>query len=680
MAELKKAELKVTGMVCASCVSAIEKSLMSLGGVTEAKVNLATEMAYIDYDPEKVKIGDLEKAVRDAGYEVLDDKAVIKVGGMACAMCVGSIETALKKLDGVVDANVNLASEKAYVTYNPRMISLDDIRREIEKLGYQYLGLAGEEDAFYLERKANEEDLHDKMRKIIVGFAISLFLMGLMYLPIHMLIPQLMDVPMGLLMLVIPAPAFVYVSYPIFRAAARALRNRNLNMDVMYSMGIGVAYLSSVLGTFNIILTPDFMFYETALMLASFLTLGRYLEARAKGRTSEAIKKLIGLQPKTATLLRDGVEIEVPVEEVQERDIIAVKPGEKIPVDGTVISGQSYVDESMITGEPVPILKEKGAVVICGTINKNGALRFEATKVGKDTALSQIIALVEQAQGSRPPIQRIADQAVYYFIPAVLTIALTSFVVWYFLLGSTLLFALTTLISVLVVACPCALGLASPTAITVGIGRGAELGILIKSVEALEASEELSAVLFDKTGTLTIGRPEVTDVLPLGIDDRELLRLAASAEKSSEHPLAEAVIRKSKAEGIELAETSEFETMPGKGVIARIDSHSVAGGNRMLFSDLGLSLPKDVVSRAEQLEEQGKTAILLAVDGRIVGTIAIADKLKDTSAEAVSELLKMNLKVMMITGDNPRSAGAVARQLGINEVFAEVLPSEKATG
>ena len=680
MTEYKKADLKIIGMVCAACVSAIEKSLKSLNGVRRAEVNLATEMGYVEYDPEKLKLADLEKAVRDAGYDVVDEKVVLKIGGMVCAMCVGALEIAFKKLDGVVEANVNLAAEKAYITYNPRMTSLEDLKKAIEDTGYQYLGVAGEEVSTDLEKKAREKDLNDKFRRMAVGFAFSLLLMGLMYLPLDRLISEkvLMAVPMGYLMLVISILPFIYVSYPIFCAAARSLRNRNLNMDVMYSMGIGVAYVSSIMGTFGIILTPEFMFYETALMLASFLTLGRYLESRAKGRTSEAIKKLIGLRPKTATVLRDSSETEVPVEDVQVGDIILVKPGEKIPVDGIVVGGKSYVDESMLTGEPIPALKDAGKNVVGGTLNKNGVLRLRATKVGKDTVLSQIISLVEQAQGSRPPIQRIADRAVAYFIPTVLTIAFAAFVVWYFILGSTLLFALTALISVLVVACPCALGLASPTAITVGIGRGAELGVLIKNGEALELSEKLNTVVFDKTGTLTLGRPDVTDIAAFGMDEKELLRIAASAEKNSEHPLAEAVVRKAESDGLALSAASGFDAVAGKGVIATIDERAVVAGNGMLLSDQGIAMPDEALAKAAEFQEQGKTAILIGVDGKVSGIIAIADRLKDSAEAAISELKSMNLKVAMITGDNARSAAAIAKQIGIDNVFAEVLPEQKA--
>ena len=680
MTEDKRAELKVTGMVCAACTSAIEKSLRSLDGVSVAKVNLATEIASVEYDPGKLKLSDLEKAVRDAGYDVIDEKVVLKIGGMVCAMCVGALEIALKKLDGVVEVNVNLAAEKAYVTYNPKMVSIQDMKKAVEDTGYQYLGVSGEETAVDLEKEARAKDLMDKRRRIIIGFATSFFLMGLMYLPLDRVIPMdvLMAIPMTYLMLIISAPVFVYVSYPIFKAALRAVRNRNLNMDVMYAMGIGVAYGSSILGTFRIVLTPDFMFYETAVMLASFLTLGRYLETGAKGRTSEAIKKLVGLKPKAATVLRAGQEVQVAIEDVQVDDIIAVKPGEKIPVDGLIIEGESYIDESMITGEPIPVLKSSGQSVVGGTLNKNSVLKFKATKVGKDTMLAQIISLVEQAQGSRPPIQRIADRAVSYFIPTILTIAFASFAIWYFVIGETLLFSLTRLISVLVVACPCALGLATPTAVTVGIGRGAELGVLIKSGEALEASERLDTIAFDKTGTLTVGRPDVTDIVTFSIDEKELIRLAASVEKDSEHPLAEAVVRKAKSDGMDLADAKNFYADPGKGVFAMVDSREVVAGNRMIFEDRGIDVPENIGSAQAKFEEQGKTVIMVSLDGKIAGILAIADKLKDTAKDAVAELKKMKLSVAMITGDNARSASVIAGQIGIENVFSQVLPEEKA--
>ena len=678
----KKAELKVAGMVCAACTQAIEKALRSLDGVALASVNLGTETASVEYDSQKLRLADLEKAVRDTGYDVIDEKAVLRIGGMVCAMCVGALEIALKKLDGVVEVRVNLASEKAYVTFNPRMVGLVDMKKAVLDTGYQFLGLEGEEAMADREKEALQRDLADKKKRIIIGFATSLFLMAVMYLPVHKIVPMqlAMAVPnfMSLFMLIVSAPVFVYVSYPIFRAALRALSNRNLDMDVMYGMGIGVAYGSSILGTFGIVLTSDFMFYETAVMLASFLTLGRYLEARAKGRTSEAIKKLVGLVPKRATILRDGREIEVSVEEVLVGDLLLVKPGEKIPADGLVRAGESYVDEAMITGESIPAFKEPGSRVVGGTLNKNGSFQFSATRIGKDTVLARIIALVEMAQGTRPAVQRIADRAVAYFIPTILTIAAASFVYWYFVAHNTLLFSLTALISVLVVACPCALGLATPTAITVGIGRGAELGILIKSGEALEASDKLNVVAFDKTGTLTVGRPDVTDMAALGVEEKEMLRLAASAERLSEHPLAEAVVRKAQEQGLVLANAERFEARPGKGVLAQVEGRQVVAGNRMLFMEMGIEIVPELLEKASGYEEQGKTAMLIALDGRACAVLAISDRLKASAQQAVSALQRMNLSVVMITGDNAKSAAAVANQLGIKTVLAQVLPEDKS--
>ena len=682
MAAIKMVEIKVTGMACAACSAAVERSLSNLNGVASAAVNLAAETAAIEYDPDLISLAHLEKAIRDAGYEVADDEVVLKIGGMACAMCVAALQKALLKLDGVVEARVNLASEKAYVTYNPRLVGLTEMKKAVTDAGYQFLGLAGEEDSADRERVARETDLKEKKKRIIVGTAASLLLMALMYLPLHRIVPMnhqnaFPDI-MGLTMLALSAPVFVYVSLPIFRAAFRSLSHRVLDMDVMYGMGIGVAYLSSILGTFGVVLTPDFMFYETAVMLATFLTLGRYLEAGAKGRTSEAIVNLVGLQPRKAVVLKDGREKEIYAEEVMVGDMLLVRPGEKIPADGLVEQGESYVDESMITGESIHVLKKPGGSAVGGTLNKNGSLQIRATRVGKDTALARIISLVETAQGSRPTVQRIADRAVSYFIPSVISIALASFVYWYFVAHNTLLFSLTALISVLVVACPCALGLATPTAITVGIGRGAELGILIKSGEALEASEKLNAVAFDKTGTLTVGRPEVSDMAGFGLEEDEALRLAASAQIPSEHPLAQALVRKARQKGLRLAQAEHFEALPGKGVLAVVEGHRVVAGNRMLFAEQSVALPSDVLEKASFYESEGRTAVLLALDGRGCAAFSISDQVKSMAREAVSELEKMNLSVVMITGDNARNAEAIAGLLGIKRVLSQVLPEDKS--
>ncbi len=766
----KKIELKISGMTCAMCAATIEKSLINLNGVINAQVNLGNESVAVEYDFLKLRFTDLDKAIKNAGYQIINEKVVLKIGGMTCATCVKTIENSLLRLDGIIEININLAGEKAIVIYNPNIVTQAEMRRTIEETGYQFLGIEGEKTEDF-EKVTREKDLKEKRNRIIVGFATGILLMILMYIPINL------SFPLAYLMLFISTPTFIYISHPIFTAAYRSLKNKNLNMDVMYSMGIGVAFGASLLATFNFILSSKFLFYETAVFLATFLTMGRYLEARAKGKTSEAIKKLMGLQPKTAGILKpknidieilyfrdcpnynksveqikdalkklnisvpiQSIEVtkenfedysfygsptilmdkrdmegkvnklfacrvytynkrifgyppkdmligkllsifeeqEISIEKVALNDILIVKPGEKIPVDGEVIDGESYVDESMITGESVPSLKKKGDDVVGGTLNKNSVIRFSATKIGKDMVLSQIIKLVEEAQGSRPPVQRIADRAVSYFIPTVLMIAVLSFAAWYFIFDQTLLFALTVLISILVVACPCALGLATPTAVTVGIGRGAELGVLIKNGEALEISEKLTTVIFDKTGTLTKGKPEVTDIIGTEIDEIELLIMASGVEKNSQHPLAEAVVRKAQEKGIEIPQSRSFDTLEGKGVIAQVDGKEVLAGNKILLSERNISYSENVAKTILQLENEAKTVIMIAIDGQICGMIAIADTLKETTKDAIEEFKGMKFDVVMITGDNARTAKQIAQQIGITDVLAEVLPQDKA--
>lgn len=667
----KRAEIRISGMTCATCASTIENALREKG-VESASVNLGSETAHVEYDPSRLKLSELESAIRDAGYDVINERATVKVGGMVCATCESTVADAIRGIDGVSDVTVNLSTEKAYVTYNPKVVSLDDIRRAIEDAGYQYLGVVGEESES-LEMEIRARDLRERMRKILVGFGASALLMALMYL-------APMTHTMSIAMMCVATPAFVYVGGGIFKAAHRALRNRNLNMDVMYSMGIGVAFVSSLLSTFGV-LSHDFIFYETAVMLASFLNLGRYLETRAKWRTSDAIKKLVALQPRTATLIVNGSEKEIPAEMIKPGDIILIKPGERVPADGEIIEGEGYVDESMISGEPVPVLKKPGSQAIGGTLNKNAALKMRAMRVGRETFLAQIIDLVDKAQGSRPEIQRLADRVVGVFIPIVLSIAILSFLAWYFFGRSYLpadripMFAISSMISVLVVACPCALGLATPTAVTVGIGRGAELGILIKSGEALEVSDRLTTVIFDKTGTLTVGRPEVTEIA----GDRHILRLAAGVERRSEHPLGEAIVRRAISEGIDIPEVRDFYAFPGMGVVGVVDSLEVAVGNRSFISERGTKIPEDMLERARALEEMGQTVLFVSVGGAAAGAVAISDTIKESAKPAVQKLKSMGLGVVMITGDNIRSARSVAEQIRIEEVHAEVLPQDKAS-
>jgi P-type Cu+ transporter len=667
--ERKKTELKISGMTCAMCSSTIEKSLSGLPGVSKAQVNLGNELAYVEYDPAQVNLGDLEKAVTDVGYGTVNEIGILKVGGMTCATCEKTVTDALKHLDGIVNVAVNLATEKVSVTYNPRMTTLADMKKAIEDAGYQYLGIEGGEDISAVVR---EKDLRVKRIRIFIGFLVGLPLMVLMYIPVSF------PFPLEYLELLISTPVFLYISFPIFHAGFHALKNKTLTMDVMYSMGIGVAFGASVLGTFEIVLTREFMFYEAAVLLATFLTLGRYLETKAKGKTSDAIKKLMGLQAKTATVFRENEEIEVSIEDVQINDVVVVKPGEKIPIDGVIVGGESYVDESMVTGEPIPVVKKDGSSVIGGTLNTNSVLMVKATKIGKNTMLAQIIKLVEDAQGSKPPVQRIADIAVSYFIPVVLTIAVVSFLVWYVLLGNTLLFSLTALISVLVIACPCALGLATPTAVTVGIGRGAELGILIKNGDVLEVSEKVTTIVFDKTGTLTKGKPEVTDILGFEVKDTIVLQMAASVETNSLHPLAKAVVKKAQEHQLSLEKSLGFDTFVGKGVQGTVKGTEVLIGNRMLFKERNVSWSKDVEQMLVQLETEGKTVMFIGFDRKFVGLIGIADTVKETTKSAIQKFKAMGLKIVMITGDNVRTAQAIARQIGIDVVRAEVLPQEKA--
>ncbi|QDA32405.1 heavy metal translocating P-type ATPase [Thermococcus indicus] len=665
--------LKVNGMTCAMCVKTIETALKELPGVKEATANLNSESVYVKFDESEVGLNMIIATIEELGYEVVRERrdAVIKIGGMTCAMCVRTIETALKDLPGVLEASVNLGTETARVSYDPSVVTVEDIRKTVEDVGYQFIGVEGEE-SHDLEGELRERHLRDMKRKLAVAWGIGTALFASMQAErFGVEIPYLMPIQF-----ILATMAIVYAGRGIFSKAWGSLKHRNLSMEVMYSLGIGSAYLASVLATAGVI-PEDFNFYEASVLLMAFLLLGRYLETRAKGRTSEAIKKLMGLQAKKATVIRDGEELEVPIGDVKVGDVVIVKPGERIPVDGVVLEGESYVDESMITGEPVPNLKRKGDEVIGGTINRNSVLRIEAKRVGRDTVLAQIIRLVEEAQNTKPPIQRLADTIVTYFIPAVLTIALLSFGYWYFIAGEPVLFAFTTLLSVLVIACPCAFGLATPTALTVGMGKGAEMGILIKNGEVLEVARKATVVLFDKTGTLTKGQPEVTDVIAFDIDEKELIRLVASAEKRSEHPLGEAVVRKARELGLELEEPEEFEAITGKGVRAVVGGREVLAGNGRLMVESDYSL-NEVEETLHRLEDEAKTAITVAIDGKIVGVIGIADTIKEGAKEAIEELHRMGKKVGMITGDNRRTAEAIGKALGVDYVLSEVLPGDKA--
>lgn len=656
-------------MTCAVCSATVGSALKSIPGVHGAEVDPGRGIATVRFDPSRTTMATLESAIGDAGYGVINEKVSIKVGGMTCAMCVKAVEMALGSLPGVVSVHVNLGTERARVEYVRGLVSIDDMKLAIEKIGYKYLGKDDEETKEVEDRRYRKEQ-RTRIIRFSLGLGIGIPLM--VFMQLHIMPPF----DMAYAMLMLTTPVFLFISYPIFLAAFRSLRHLSLNMDVMYSMGMGVAFVSSVLGTLRIVLDRDFLFYDTVLMLAGFLTLGRFLEARARGKTDQAIRRLMGLRPKTARVEKGGVEVEMDIEEVEIGDVVVIRPGESIPVDGTVVSGEGHIDESMITGEPVPAYRSAGSSVIGGTVNGTGLLKVKALQVGKGTMLSRIIGLVEEAQGSRPAIQKVADRVVSFFIPVVLIIAIAAFSFWFIVAGEPLLFSLTTLVSILVIACPCALGLATPTAVTVGIGRGAELGILIKNGEALQRSRSIDTFVFDKTGTLTEGKPVAEEIVPLGASPEELLGVAASLEKGSEHPLAAAVMERAK--GLELAPIEEFMAVGGKGIKGRINGQKVLIGTMDMMKENGVQIGKDASLVISSMGSKGFTTLIVAREGVVMGVIGVTDKVRSTSMEAVSELRSMGIRSIMITGDNEITARAVAKKVGIGEVIANVLPAGKA--
>lgn len=673
MARLKEMDLPIEGMHCASCVLSLDKTFGREEGVESVDADLATNKLKLVVNPKKISFEKIQTLVKNLGFEIHTDEVKLKIHGMHCASCVMNVENFLMRLDGIFDVKADLSTASAEVYYDKNKVTLDDMKVVIESLGFEVLGVDGQleidEDEIY------EKDLREKLYRIIVGFTFSIILMVLMYVHWHPF-----GLSMGIVSLIISIAPFIYVSLPILKAGWNGLTHKNLNMDVMYSMGIVVAYVSSILGTFNIVLDNSFMFYETAIMLPSFLLIGRYLEAKAKKSTSDSIRELIGLQPTNATkiTLENGKivkEEEIPIAQIEIGDIVLVRPGDKIPVDGVVVGGESYVDESMINGEPIPKTKTRDSEVFAGTINQDGVLQIEALKIGKETVLSNIIRLVEKAQSSRPPVQKIANTAVSYFIPVILTIAIVVFIIWYFVIGSTLLFALTTLISILVVACPCALGLATPTAVTVGIGRAAEFGILIKNGDTLENAGKIDVALFDKTGTITEGKPQVDDIITYGISEEELLKVASGVEKNSNHPIAKAIVKKAEEMGLAPSETEDFENITGKGLEAKINGQTVLAGNKSLLEDV--LIPEDILIEYRNLENESKTTILIAIDGEIKGLISLSDKIKPTSKRAIEELHKMGITTYMLTGDNEKTALNVADKVGIDNVEANVLPENK---
>jgi Cu+-exporting ATPase len=761
MAE-QQIDLSITGMTCASCSNRVEKALKKVPGVSAASVNLANEQAAVSYDSAQVAPSQLLQAVERAGYGVITDQIELPITGMTCASCVNRVEKALKKVPGVLDASVNLASEQASISYVPASAGWNELKTAVEKAGYGVIesSTSDSEIAEDVEAVARARELADKRRKLIVGVALGLPLFVLsMARDFGLIAPWLtpfwaaveakMDAAGGnadgnmimhypaaadllnWLFLALATPVQLYSGWDFYVHAWKALKARTANMDTLIALGSSAAYLYSL--AVLLLGWPGHVYFETAALIITLILVGKYLEARAKGQTSAAIKALMGLQARTARVLRHveardlglGIggetisqspisnpqslqEVDIPIAQVRKGDIVIVRPGEKVPVDGVVISGRSSLDESMITGESLPVEKGEGDTVVGATLNTTGSFQFRATRVGKETALAQIIKLVQQAQGSRAPVQRLVDQVAAVFVPAVIAIALATFLGWYFIGGVGFTQSLIFAVAVLVIACPCALGLATPTAIMVGTGTGAEHGILIKNAASLERANAIQTVVLDKTGTITEGKPMVTDILvtkderrktkdemamahagsdeqpspsvlrPSSSDDDadEMLRLAASAERGSEHPLGAAIVRAAQARGLALSQPERFEALAGHGISAVVDERLVVLGNLKLMREWSVATT-DIEADVERLQSQGKTAMVVAADSQVLGVIAVADTVKPTSKAAVAELQRMGVEVAMLTGDNARTAEAIAREVGVDRVLAEVLPAGK---
>lgn len=681
-AEQKKASLQLTGMTCAACANRIEKGLSKMEGVQEANVNFALEKAAVTFDPNVVTVQQMEEKIEKLGYGTAKETVDLQLIGMYCAACATKIEKVVNKMPGVSQANVNFALETARVEFNPAEVSLGDIQQRVEKLGYQAVPKQETLD----QERHRKEAITKQKRKLIISAILSLPLLWAMVSHFSFTswiwMPDLFMNPW--FQLILATPVQFYIGKQFYVGAYKALRNKSANMDVLVSLGTSAAYFYSLYLTIdwavagaNLHHGPE-MYYETSAVLITLVIMGKLFESLAKGRTSEAIKTLMGLQAKTALVIRDGQEMTIPVEQVLVGDHVLVKPGEKIPVDGKVVEGTSAVDESMLTGESIPVEKKAGDGVIGATINKNGRLVLEATKVGKETALAQIIKVVEEAQGSKAPIQRVADVISGIFVPIVVGIAIVAFLVWFFwVTPGNFAHSLEIAIAILVIACPCALGLATPTSIMAGSGRAAELGVLFKGGEHLESTHKIDTIILDKTGTVTKGKPELTDVEVNQFDEELFLQLVGSAEKSSEHPLAEAIVTGIEARGIRLPAAEDFEAIPGYGIRAHVEGREVLVGTRKLMAQHHVPVDS-VLARMSELETEGKTAMLAAVDGQYAGLVAVADTIKETSRSAVARLKDMGIDVIMITGDNERTAQAIAKQVGIDHVRAEVLPEGKA--
>ena len=673
---------KIGGMTCSACANRVERGIKKMEGMKDASVNFTTETLTVSFDENKVASNEIEKKVEALGYSVIKNikTHTYRVEGMTCAVCAGRVEKVTKKIEGVQDSVVNLTTEKMSITVDDDIVTYGDIKRAVEKAGYK---LVREEEKENTEKKLSDKD--KLLRRLIFSciFTIPLLIVTMGHM-VGMPLPKIID-PMvnpmnfAVFQIILTVPVMA-IGYKFYLIGFKNLIKLSPNMDSLIAVGTSAAFLYSVFGMYKIV-TGDtsyamHLYFEAAVTILTLITLGKYLEAISKGKTSEAIKKLMGLAPKTATIIREGNEIVIPIDEVVVGDIILVKPGEKLPVDGEVIEGSTAIDESMLTGESIPVEKIVGSNVIGASINKTGFIKYKATKVGRDTALSQIIKLVEDAQGSKAPIAKMADVISAYFVPIVIGLAIFSAIAW-LIAGETPVFALTIFISVLVIACPCALGLATPTAIMVGTGKGAENGVLIKGGEALEITHKINTIVFDKTGTITEGKPVVTDIVSRGKENNILLALAASAEKGSEHPLGEAIVRAAIEKNIELKSLEKFNAIPGHGIEVVIENESILLGNLKLMKERSIDIG-ELRGEADRLANEGKTPMFIAINNSLEGIIAVADTVKPSSINAIKELHNMGIKVAMITGDNKKTAEAIAKQVGIDIVLSEVLPEDKA--
>lgn len=673
---------KIGGMTCSACSNRVERGVKKMDGILDANVNLTTETLTVNFDENKLNEQDIEKKVNDLGYTVIKNTKVhtYKVEGMTCSACANRVERVTKKMDGVIDSVVNLTTEKLTITIDEDLVTYGDIKRTVEKAGYKLI--REEEVKDEKKKKSDKEKLFIRfIASTIFTVPLLIITMGHMVgMPLpHIIDPMMSSMNFALIQLVLTVPVMI-IGYRFYYVGTKNLIKLSPNMDSLITVGTIAAFIYSLFGTYKIYNGDSsyamHLYYEAAVTILTLITLGKYLEAVSKGKTSEAIKKLMGLVPKTATIIREGKELVIPIDEVIVGDIVIVKPGEKLPVDGEVVEGATAVDESMLTGESIPVEKTVGSKVVGASINKTGFIKYKATKVGKDTALAQIIKLVEDAQGSKAPIAKMADIISSYFVPIVIGLAIFAAIAW-LIAGETPVFALTIFISVLVIACPCALGLATPTAIMVGTGKGAENGVLIKGGEALEITHKVDTIVFDKTGTITEGKPRVTDIITTGYSKDEILIIAASAEKGSEHPLGEAIVREAEERGLEFKGIKNFDAIPGHGIKVNIENKTILLGNLKLMKENSIEVGS-LGKESDRLANEGKTPMYIAIDNKLEGIVAVADTVKPSSKEAIENLHNMGIKVAMITGDNKKTAEAIAKQVGIDIVLSEVLPEDKA--